>query len=71
MDIKIHNLDKLSKRYEEAIKEIKVEDEIGNITIPYIKGTIAKLKKTLRKKKINITFSPHNTIKKMLDQAKD
>ena len=47
------------------------EDEVERISVPYIKGTIDIIAKILRKKNINVTLSPLNTIKKMLDQGKD
>ena len=47
------------------------EDEVARITLPYIKGTTYIIAKILRKKNINVIFSPLNTIKKMLDQGKD
>ena len=50
------------------------EGEVVNRTkflLPYIKGTIDKLTKILKKKNITVTFSPQNSIKKMMDHVKD
>jgi hypothetical protein len=41
------------------------------ISLPYIKGTIDKIAKILRRRNIRVTFSPPNTIRHMVDSTKD
>ena len=41
------------------------------IKLPYIQGTTDKIANILRKKQIKVAFSPPNTLKGMLDHAKD
>jgi len=42
-----------------------------NINLSYIKGITEKIVKTLRKGNIKVSFFPPNTLRKMLDHAKD
>ena len=41
------------------------------INLPYIKGTTEKIAKILRKENIKVSFSPPNSLRTMLDHAKD
>ena len=41
------------------------------VVLPYIQGTTDKVAKILRKRKIRIAFSPPNSLRNMLDKAKD
>ena len=41
------------------------------VVLPYIQGTTDKVVKILRKRKIKIAFSPPNSLRNMLDKAKD
>ena len=42
-----------------------------NINLPYIKGTTERIAKILRKENIKVSFSPPNSLRTMLDHAKD
>jgi hypothetical protein len=46
-------------------------DEIKKIMLPYIKGTTDKITRILKKGNIRVIFTPPNTLKDMLDCAKD
>ena len=41
------------------------------VVLPYIQGTTDRVEKILRKNKINIDFSLPNSLRNMLDKAKD
>lgn len=43
------------------------KDEMGKITLPCIKGTIDKISRILRKRKISVVFSPKRIVRKTLD----
>ena len=45
--------------------------DIPKISLPYIKGTMDRIVKILRKEDIPVSFTPPNTIGKMVDSAKD
>jgi hypothetical protein len=47
------------------------DDILKSIKLPYIQGTTDKIANILRKKQIRVTFSPPNTLRRMLDCAKD
>ena len=48
------------------------EEVTKNINLPYIKGgTTEKIAKILRKENIKVSFSPPNSLRTMLDHAKD
>ena len=47
------------------------EDVTKNINLPYIKGTTERIAKILRKENIKVSFSPPNSLRTMLDHAKD
>ena len=42
-----------------------------NINLPYIKGTTEKIAKIIRKVNIKFSFCPPNSLRTMLDHAKD
>ena len=45
--------------------------DIPKMSLYYIKGTTDRIAKILRKQDISVTFTPPNTIGKMVDSAKD
>ena len=45
--------------------------DIPKISLPYIKGTIDRIAKILRKQDIPVPFTPPNTIGKMVESTKD
>ena len=50
----------------------KDEDIIVNkVFLPYIKGTTDRLSKTLKRHKIQVFFTPPNTIRNLVDSLKD
>ena len=44
---------------------------VTNIILPYIRGTIDKIAKILRRRNIKFSFSPSNSLRNMLDSTKD
>ena len=69
---KERQIKRIIKKVQDVPRQKQIEeDEVARITLPCIKGTTNIIAKILRKTNINVTFSPLNTIKKMLDQAKD
>ena len=60
------NTHRLHKPNTNATKESK-----NRIPLPYIKGISEKLARILKRGDIEVAFSPINTIKEMLDSAKD
>ena len=49
----------------------KHEVPTPKLTLPYIKGTIDKIAKILKKRNIHVAFSPLNTIRGFVDSVKD
>ena len=45
--------------------------DIPKITLPYLKGTTDIISKILRRNNITVAFAPKNTIRNLLDKAKD
>ena len=52
-------------------KNNKENEVTKNINLPYIKGTTEKIAKILKKENIKVSFSPPNSLRTMLDHAKD
>ena len=69
MDIKGISLKKQSTKLRTKNNQHTVE--IPKMSLPYIKGTTDQIAEILRKQDIWITFTPPNTIGKMVDSAKD
>ena len=44
---------------------------LNKVSLPYIKGTTDRLAKTLRRHKIQVLFTPPNTIRNFVDSLKD
>ena len=44
---------------------------LPRITLPYIHGTTNKIANILKKKNIRVAFAPPNSLKNLLDKAKD
>ena len=47
------------------------KEATDRINLPYIKGTIEKIAKILKRGNIRVSFSPPNTLRKLLDHVKD
>ena len=60
------NKKKINKKENDQNKE-----EEKRIFLPYIKGTVDRLSKTLRKRGFRVLFTPPNSIRKMVDSLKD
>ena len=73
-----YNGEQFNKAILKAKKTPRTENNKGkekevtkNINLPYIKGTTEKIAKILRKESIKVSFSPPNSLRTMLDHAKD
>ena len=55
----------------EIKNHVKEMESKRKVILPYIKGTTDRIAKVLSRKKINTTFTPPNSLKNMLDKAKD
>ena len=68
-----YNIDVINKTIHQTLNKnnIKRTIDIPKISLPYIKGTTDKISKILNKHNIKIAFTPPNTIRNMVDSAKD
>ena len=62
---------KTMKRSHVVRKERSQNEVIKSIKFPYIQGTTDKIANILRKKRIRVAFSAFNTLRGILDHAKD
>ena len=52
-------------------KNKEKDTTLPKITLPYIHGTTNKIVNVLRKKNIRVSFTPPNSLRTMLDKAKN
>ena len=65
-------IDKVFQNIKRKRKEMReIDTTLPRITLPYIHGTTIKIANILKKKDIRVVFAPPNSVKNLLNKAKD